>query len=475
MRISLLAALLLSLSGAGFGAPERPNVVLILADDFGYGSTGCYGADPALIRTPALDRLANEGRRFTDALTPSSVCMPTRYAVLTGRYCWRTELNNGKVLNTMDPLLIETSRPTLASLFKAHGYRTAIVGKWHLGYGTADKVDYTAPLVPGPLELGFDYQFAVPQNHNDITRVFVENHGVYGLRSKELNPTPKNLGLDAPQRDDPQTMRELTDRAVRWLEQQSSAEPFFLYFTPVAVHEMVTPSPETTGTSTAGPYGDFIHDLDLSVGRILDVLDKKGLASNTLVVFTSDNGGLVAESSKNEFQQAAMDAGLAICGQWRGGKHDVWEGGFRVPYLVRWPEHIPSATVCDETIGLVDFYATFADLLGSPVPDAVQADQDSRNVLPAWLDQSHPRPLREPLVLQSADGVYALREGQWKWIEGEPAGEGTAARKDQFAAMLFDLEADPREATDVSKTYPEVATRLSGELDRIRQRGAKHQ
>ena len=210
-------------------SPRSPNIVVILADDFGYGSTGAYGADAKLIQTPHLDRLAREGRRFTNAYTPSSVCTPTRYALVTGRYCWRTPLNHGGVANTLDPLLIETTRPTIASLLKHHGYATGVVGKWHLGYGTEPRVDYTKELRPGPLELGFDYQFAVPQNHNDMTRVFVENHRVFGLRSEKLTPAPGKLGLDAPERDDPKTMGDLTDRAVTWIDQQAGRPaPFFL-------------------------------------------------------------------------------------------------------------------------------------------------------------------------------------------------------------------------------------------------------
>ena len=168
-------------------AVPAPNIVLILADDLGYGSAGCYGANPELVRTPNIDRLAKEGRRFTDANTTCSVCSPTRYSVLTGRYAWRTSLKSG-VLGVFEPLLIETNRLTLAALLKQRGYATAAIGKWHLGYGTAPRVDYTGELQPGPLEIGFDYHFGVPSNHGDVTGVFVENHRVYGLRSTNLRP-----------------------------------------------------------------------------------------------------------------------------------------------------------------------------------------------------------------------------------------------------------------------------------------------
>jgi arylsulfatase A len=449
-----------------------PNIVVILADDFGYGSVGAYGADPALVRTPHLDRLAREGRRFTDAYTPSSVCTPTRYALITGRYCWRTPLNHGGVANTLDPLLIETTRPTIASLLTKHGYATGFVGKWHLGYGTEPRVDFTKELKPGPLELGFDYQFAVPQNHNDITRVFVENHRVFGLRSAQLTPAPGKLGLDAPERDDPETMGDLTERAVGWLEKQRGRPaPFFLYFAPVAVHELVTPSAASSGSSKAGPYGDFIHDLDRSVGRILAALEKQDALENTLIVFTSDNGGVVNPGSKTGASKTAIDAGLKINGALRGGKHDIWEGGFKVPFLVRWPGRVPAGTTSREMIGLVDVFATVAAIVGETKLDRATTAPDSVNVLAAFLGQSSSQPLRRDLILQSANGIYAIRSGPWKWIDGVPlapngkkAPATTGPKADQFRPRLISLAEDPGETNDVSAAHPDVAARLAETL-----------
>ena len=455
---------------------DRPNIVLILADDFGYGSSGCYGADPDLIRTPSIDRLAHEGRRFTDANTPSSVCTPTRYALLTGRYCWRTPLNHGGVANTLDPLLIDPSRDTLASMLKRHGYATGIVGKWHLGYGVARRVDYTKELRPGPLELGFDYQFAVPQNHNDVTRVFVENHHVFGLRSTRLTPTKGNLGLDAPQREDTRTMEQLTDRAVAWLRTQSSDSPFFLYFAPVAVHELITPSRHTAGSSQAGPYGDFIHDLDGSVGRILDTLDDLKKTNSTLVVFTSDNGGVIAEKSKSGSQKIAIDAGLKINRDWRGGKHDIWEGGFRVPFIVRWPGQVAPGTTSHQMIGIVDLFATVAAVVGEEPLDRPTTAPDSHNQLPVFTGPADTKSSRPDLILQSANGVYAIRSGPWKWIEGipQPRREGRLPGKngpkaDQFRPRLINLEDDPGELRDVAQQYPDVVKRLARTLRQHRE------
>jgi arylsulfatase A-like enzyme len=478
--LTLLAGTIATVGVSAHAAPaSSPNIVVILSDDYGYGSLGAYGADPALIRTPHLDRLAREGRRFTAAYTPSSVCTPTRYALVTGRYCWRTSLNHGGVANTLDPLLIEPTRPTLASLLKKHGYATGFVGKWHLGYGTAPRVDYTQELKPGPLELGFDYQFAVPQNHNDVTRVFVENHRVFGLRSAKLTPAPGKLGLDAPERDDPKTMGDLTDRAVAWLGRQAGQPaPFFLYFAPVAVHELVTPSAETSGTSKAGPYGDFIHDLDRSVGRILSALEKQKVLDQTLILFTSDNGGVVNPGSKTGASKIAMDAGLKINGSLRGGKHDIWEGGFKVPFLVRWPGHVPAGTTSSELIGVVDVFATLAAVVGETKLDRTTTAPDSVNVLPAFLGQSSAQPLRRDLILQSASGVYAIRSGPWKWIDGVPlapkgkkAPAATGPKGDQFRPRLVNLADDPTEQHDVSAAHPDIVQRLAETLRRHRAQG----
>lgn len=465
------------LSRRASAASDRPNIVLILADDFGYGSPNCYGSSPRHVRTPHMDRLAREGVRFTDANTPSSVCTPTRYGLLTGRYCWRTSLKSG-VLGITSPLHIETSRVTLASLLKGQGYRTAAVGKWHLGYGEG-KTDYTAPLRPGPLQIGFDYHFAVPQNHGDSTGVFVENERVLGLRSGKAEPFGKTyygrpyLGIDAPQRDNDTAMAVLTDRAVDWLGRQGADTPFFLYFAPVAVHEPTTPSAVTKGTSGAGPAGDWIHDLDLSVGRILKTLDDKGLAKNTLVIFTSDNGGLLLTDGDRP-EAEAYRAGLRVNGDWRGRKHSIYEGGFRVPFLVRWPGKAPAGTTCGETISLVDMLATVAAIAGAPLPPPSEGAEDSHNVLPAFLGKKLSKPLRSPIITHSAEGNFAIREGVWKYIEGQPAvpmERVPAPRREEMKPQLYNLKDDPGERQNVLDRYPERAARLRDLLSSSRAAG----
>lgn len=498
------AAILLAANFAW--AASTPNIIVILADDYGYGSAGCYGADPRLVKTPNINRLAKEGRRFTDANTTSSVCSPTRYSLLTGRYCWRTSLKY-EVLSTFAPLHIEPTRLNMASLLKKHGYGTAAVEKWHLGYGTADdspkwRTDYTAELSPGPLDIGFDYHFGVPSNHGDLTGVFVENRYVYGLRSgkipagmKVAGPVPDDdnfkptydatdteggkgggriLELDAPRRKNERVMATLTDKAVRWVEQQPRDKPFFLYFTPVAVHNPVTPDKDIAGQSAAGLYGDWITELDRSVGRLLELLDRLDIAKDTLVLFTSDNGGVFEPARKDLLQTKAFEAGLTVNGALKGGKHHVWEGGFKVPFVVRWPGKIAANTTSSQMVSLADVLATTADIVGEPLPPASQAAEDSHDILPALLGDPA-KSIREDMIVHSADGVFSIRRGPWKWIEGVPVDDikpgAKKAHADEFHAQLYNTQDDPKETTDVSAQHPEIVQQLSALLTCYRDGG----
>jgi hypothetical protein len=261
---------------------------------------------------------------------------------------------------------------------------------------------------------------------------------------------------------------------VNWIGQQSAEKPFFVYFTPVAVHNPITPSKATAGKSKGGPFCDFISDLDLSVGRVLDALDKQGLAQNTLILFSSDNGG-VNKTAGDTPQNLAQTAGLKPVGPFRGGKHDVWEGGFRVPYLVRWPGHVPAGTVCDETISVVDTLASIAAITGAKLPKANEAAEDSHDVSPAWLGAKHDSPIRPDVIVHGADGTFAIRKGPWKWIEGVPADDvkpaAKKARANQLQRMLYDVRQDIAEASDVSAQHPAVVKELETLLNRYRNGG----
>lgn len=460
-------------------AGKPPNIVLILADDLGYGSVGCYGADPALVRTPAIDRLATEGVRFTDASTPSSVCSPTRYGLLMGRYPWRTRMKYG-VVNVDDPLLPDPSRMSLARWLKQQGYRTAAIGKWHLGYGTMSNKkpqDWTGVLRPGALELGFDYHFAVPQNHGDKTGIYIENDRIYGLESDKVFPYSRCFygmpyyGFDAPQRDNKQVMEDLTDRAIDWL-QKPSQDPFFLYFAPVAVHHPITPSNKMRGESGCGPYGDFIQDLDLSIERICQTLKRMGASEDTVVIVTSDNGGDIPTQLERP-ERVAQALGLEINGKLRGDKHSIWEGGVRVPFVVRWPGKLAKGTTSTAMINLVDIFATLVELVDGKPPATEDVAPDSVSFYQALLhpEQASETP-RSEMIVTNAEGIFAMRQGPWKYIEGQLPQTWKSQRKGpyqgQAARQLYHLGNDPGEQHNVIEAHPQIAEQMQKRLNAVR-------
>ena len=468
LRLALLAVFMAVRTATA--AERPPNVVLILADDLGYGSLGCYGG--AKVKTPACDRLAREGRRFTHAYAPGSVCSPSRYALMTGRYIWRTHVNHGYGLGDRDPLLIEPKRATLASMARSRGYSTAAVGKWHIGLGMARTTDWNQPLTPGPPAVGFDDFFGLAANVANHPQAYIEDDQLLGRIPNEAvtiegaGKDRKTLGIE-PLRTPDEVMTKLTDKAVQWITTHRD-KPFLLYFAPNAVHDPITPSARFTG-SPLGPYGDFIAELDASVGRLLGTLDKLHLAESTLVIFTSDNGGAMATSSPEH--KHAMDAGLAINGPLRDGKHSVYEGGFRVPFLVRWPGRVPSNEVSPQMICFTDVLPTLAGVLGARVP-AGNAE-DGLDAGRAWLGPLDAPPVRTNVVLQAARGSeYAVREGDWKLVEHEnrPMPDFAEKRLQESVVRqrqglpktdeLFNLADDPGETKDVATGHPDVVARL---------------
>jgi arylsulfatase A-like enzyme len=404
---------------------------------------------------------------------------------MTGRYYWRTSVKDGRVLAGNAPLHIETDRTTLASLCKAQGYTTGAFGKWHLGLGTQERImDWSVTLKPGPLEIGFDYFFGLGSNPWSGPHYFIENHGVLGrlpgqpVAVSGQRETATSSGLKELWQES-SIMQTLTARVTGWIE-QNRQKPFFVYFAPNAIHEPVAPNAKFTG-SPYGKYGDFIHELDGSVGQVLAQLDKLKLADNTLVIFTSDNGGVVNPGNPNA--TAAIKAGLAVNGPLRGGKHSEWEGGFREPFLVRWPGKVPAGTVSDQVICLTDLLATFAGLLNAPLPKGNA--EDSFDVLRAFTEVKPGAPVRDHVILQAADATYDIRMGDWKLVERASAPEfaavrnkkktEAAAKKKQKAVLqkdeLFNLKSDPSESSDVIAANTELATKLKKTLVEARDRG----
>ena len=450
---------------------RKPNVVLILADDLGYGDVSCYGA--TRIRTPNINRLAREGMKFTDAHTAASVCSPSRYGVMTGRSPWRLHRKGNSYS-------LEAGRMTLASLVKAQAYRSAAIGKWHLGYGP----EWESPLSPGPLEAGFDYHFGVPTNHNDHYRAFVENHDFVGLKPGQTlrieKGQPFPAGLASPRVED-QVDTTLTAKAVGFIR-DSAHGPFFLYFTPCAPHTHVTPAAPFRGTSQAGLLGDYIQELDAHVGEILSVLDDLKLTERTLIVFTSDNGstpndfkgtqGTVlnlaseARGVRENFKTAKRDAramGHITNGPWRDGKGTPFEGGHRVPFIVRWPGKVAADSTSDQTLCLTDLFATFAAMLGVRLP--IDAAEDSFDMLPVLTGKAS-APVREFTFIQgdTRDNAMAVRAGHWKLIEARDS-------QNHKIHQLYDLATDPGETEDMAANQPDVVNRLAAALDKARQDG----
>lgn len=469
------------LSGLNLNAQEteknHPNIIFIMADDFGYGSVNSYGADKEFVRTPNIDRIAEKGVRFTNAHAPASVCSPTRYGLLTGRYPWRSSMKYG-VVDPFGPLLIDPARVTIADWLKDYGYNTAVVGKWHLGYGSNNPLDPTKKLTPGPLDLGFDYHFGVPQNHDDGWGVYVENDRVYGLKSDKVNPYSRNfyggqyVGIDAPQRVNAEVMSMLTDKSVNWLKQQSGSTPFFLYFAAVAVHHPITPSEYMRGISGCGPYGDFIQDLDLSVGRIIEILEYMNLMDNTIVIFTSDNGGEIPGSRPEAPERQAIDFGFKINGNLKGDKHTIYEGGTRVPFIVSWPGMIKENTVSDNMINLVDVFATVCDITAGKMPESKEIAPDSRSFYSSLIN-SGSSSARNTMVTADANGFHAVRIDDWKYVDDTPPESLPEKRLEQWNKLyesgLYNLEEDLAEQNNLINDNPEMLEKLRKELERIRQ------
>jgi arylsulfatase A len=481
--LPLLILLAVASSGVASDSPGRPNIIVILADDYGWGSAGCYGA-PAALKTPNLDRLASEGRRFTNAYASGSVCSPTRYALMTGRYYWRTAVKDGKVLPVNAPLHIETDRLTLASLCKGQGYRTAAFGKWHLGMTTERVTDWSKPLKPGPLQVGFDHYFGMAANLGNGPHSFIIDEEVSGrVRGEPIiihggsQAGDSTTGIQKAWQPD-HVVETLTTNVTTWIEANHD-RPFFVYYAPNAVHEPIVPNPRFRG-SRYGKYGDFIHELDWSVGQIIEKLDKLKLAENTLLIFTSDNGGVV--NPGNESASAAIRAGLAINGPLRGGKHSEWEGGFREPFIVRWPGQVPAGTSTDQVICLSDVLATLASVLHAPLPKGNA--EDSFDVLRAFTEAKPGAPVRDHVILQSAGATYDIRMGDWKLVERADAPqfdsvrnkrktEQAARRRNAASAQdeLFNLKDDPAETKNVLAANAELAARLKKALIEARGRG----
>lgn len=501
LGVTQLLSLLIPLIAIGeiVGA-EKPNVVLILCDDLGYGDVGAYNPQ-CKIKTPNIDRLATEGVRFTDAHSCSAVCTPTRYALLTGRYNWRSRLQNG-VLGGLSPRLIEPGMVTIADMLRDQGYTTACLGKWHLGldwqkldaktiFGDVIErgeqgwqVDFNKPFNNGPLTVGFDYYFGISASLDMVPYTFLENDRVeiiptidkdFPLMLGKKNGGRTRKGPTAKEFDADQVLPRLTGKAVelidRWSADSKSGKPFFLYMPLASPHTPIVPLPEWQNKSGLNPYADFVMQTDHAIGQVLEAIARNGLTENTLVIVTSDNGC----SPQADFKELAkFEHNPSYI--YRGQKADIFEGGHRVPYVARWPKSIKAGTTCDQLVGLQDTMATCADILDIELSDATGVDSFS------WLPHlsgstNSTMTIRESLVHHSINGSFAIRRGKWKlcfcpdsggWSEPRPNAKTSAQLP---TVQLFDLEADPGEQANVAETNRDVVVRLTDEMQQLIDRG----
>ena len=430
--------------------------------------------------------------RFTDAHTASSVCTPTRYTVLTGRYAWRTRLQSG-VLEGFSPPLIVPDRMTVASLLKANGYQTACFGKWHLGLNwqkpegagsdepipgpkqkgqTVSPVDWSQPIRNGPTSVGFDYFYGIAASLDMPPFVFIESDRVTAIpttQKKWLRSGPAAESFEAEA-----VMPELTRKAIGWIERRTGEpKPFFLYLAYTAPHTPILPTQEWQGKSGLNAYGDFVMQTDAAVGQVLAALERTRLATNTLVIFTSDNG-----CSPSAGFGELKAKGHHPSGPWRGHKADIWEGGHRVPFIARWPGHVSAGATTAETICLSDLLATSAALVGAKLP--TNAGEDSVSILPALLGEKLPRPLREATVHHSINSQFAIRQGPWK-LALCPGSGGWSAPSDQAATkqglpavQLYNLADDPGETNNVQAAHPDRVARLTKLLEQLCRRRPQH-
>jgi len=465
---------------------SKPNIVYILADDMGYGDMECNNPD-SRIPTPNLDRLAAQGLRFDDAHAPSSVCTPSRYAILTGRYCWRTELKRG-VLWPWDRPLIAADQVTVPGFLRQHGYRTACIGKWHLGwdwatldgapangdlgpgeynaearYELGKNIDYAAPVKGGPVDCGFDYYYGEDVPNFPPYTWFEQDRLQTPPTDEKPEGTFGHPGAMAPGWDLEAVMPEITRRAVQYVE-AADAEPFFLYFPLTAPHTPIVPTEEFKGMSAAGEYGDYVCEVDWSVGQIMEALERRGIADNTLLIFASDNG------PEHFAYPAIQEFGHYSMAHLRGLKRDTWEGGHRVPFIARWPGHTPAGGLCSQLTSHGDLLATCAQIVGEELPAG--AGEDSVSMLS--LLEGGQEPTRAFAVHHSCRGRFAIRRGKWVFIDA-PSGDDNK-EPDWFKqergytphdhpGELFDLEQDIAERANLYGEHPEVVAELKALLE----------
>ncbi|MEI6892688.1 MAG: arylsulfatase [Pontiella sp.] len=479
MIAGVVGVWLVATPGQAKDARELPNIIYILADDMGYGDVSALNPN-SKIHTPNIDRLANDGMYFSDAHSGSSVCTPTRYGILTGRYCWRTRLKS-QVLWNYDNSLMDASRLNVATYLKEHGYNTAMIGKWHLGLDWASKsnpgeitskeddVDFTKPFRNGPIDMGFDWFYGINASLDMPPYLFLEQD------MATTQPTGKvqkkafgRVGMADEKLSADDFLPAFTQKAVSYIQSQDKSTPFFLYFPLNAPHTPIAPSKAFQGSSKLegklGEYADFCIEVDDTVGQILTALEEGGLRKNTLVIFTADNGCAYYIGVKEFEERGHFPSGI-----YKGYKGGTFDGGHRVPFLVQWPAVIQPGTQNNQTIGLNDLLATCAELIGAKLPE--DAGEDSLSFLAALHGKDIDVSSRKAVVHHDYRGDFAIRKGRWKLLAKADAGLGYKEEEFAEGVHLYDMDADPGENNNVASQYPERVQELTELLEQYKHEG----
>lgn len=492
LLVLIMTSAMCCVAAVGQDIPPRPNIIFILADDWGQGDVKTYGGDHCKVDTPNMDRLATMGMKFMDAHSSSAVCTPTRYGILTGRYNWRSRLKSG-VLYGFDKALIAPDRLTVPKFLQQNGYSTACIGKWHLGmdFSTTDgrdaastaetpdeiptkcNVDWKGKIKNGPNSIGFDYYWGISASLDMPPYIWIENDRFVGecttIKAFQ-RPGPAHADFE-----DYDVLPTLAEKAVGFIQQQSGKDnPFFLYMPLNSPHTPISPSQAFKGKSSIGEYGDFIMETDWAIGKVIRAVEESGKADNTLIIVTADNGCSPAATrgGKSEGIQFRMgdakpfDPGKHYSSNiFRGHKADIYEGGHRVPYIARWDGRIRAGSTADDTVCLIDLFATCADILGKNLPD--NAAEDSVSILPVLLE-TNKEPVREAVIHHSINGSFAIRKGSWKLSFCPGSGGWSDPRPNVFNkkdpdqwVQLFDLSKDPAETTNLAAEFPENVKQLT--------------
>jgi arylsulfatase A-like enzyme len=465
--LKYISTLCFSLFLYTIGIAQKPNIIYILADDLGYGDVSCFNKQ-SKINTPNIDALASQGMKFTDAHSNSAVCTPTRYGILTGRYAWRSAIKSG-VSWSYDKHLIEPERLTVASLLKNKGYQTACIGKWHLGMDWAKEdngnVDFSKPIKNTPTAIGFDYFYGITASLDIPPYFYIENDKITASKIDSIEGTSgKGFWRKGPIGNDfkhEEVLPVLTQKAINYIEKADKNTPYFLYFPLPAPHTPILPTQEFVGKSHTNAYGDFVLMVDDVVGKVMAAVKAKGEEGNTIIIFTSDNGCSPAADFK-ELAGLGHNPSYIL----RGAKADIYEGGHRVPFIIKWQGRIKPHSDCAKTICLTDLMATCADITQQKLPD--NAGEDSYSLMPLLSGKSR-QYKREATVLHSIDGYFSIRKGKWKLVFGAGSGGWSFPKKGKEEEglpplQLFNLDNDMAETKNLQAQYPSVVQDLKALL-----------